>query len=540
MPFNLNFPSDMPHSESFQLSSGEMLFVLGANGSGKSTLMQRFSSQNLNKSKKVSAYRQTFLTSSSPDLTSATKDRLERNIQNEDGNTYSRYRDSYAQQRPSLTLYDLIDLENVIAREIADAYRSNRLNKLSARANEDSPIATINELLRQSNMQITVGVRANDKVVARKDKGAAYGVQELSDGERNALLIAADVLTAPEGTLLIIDEPERHLHRSIISPLLGHLFELRSDCGFIISTHDHELPLRNPRARTLLLRSCAFEGEKVSSWEADELAPAADMDDVLKKDLLGARRKILFVEGTETSLDKPLYGLIFPMVSIVPKGSCIEAEKAVAGIRSGKHLHWLNALGIVDGDGIDNATVENKRELGVHCLPYYSVEAIYFHPILVRLIAWRQTKVLGGDRKKLAVEALAAGVKKIAPDTDRLSRKAAKKVVRRSILEQVPNDDVLLKGEDLVVANEAIAIHARIKTELDSAVASNDWAKILTKCPIRESGAREAIARSLRFQNVDDYERAVRKLLSDKPKVLNIVRGLFGSLSDELVDQQQE
>ena len=43
-----------------------------------------------------------------------------------------------------------------------------------------------------------------------------YGAAELSDGERNALLISAEILTAKDGTLLIIDEPERHLHRSII------------------------------------------------------------------------------------------------------------------------------------------------------------------------------------------------------------------------------------------------------------------------------------------------------------------------------------
>ena len=42
---------------------------------------------------------------------------------------------------------------------------------------------------------------------------------ELSDGERNALLIGSDVLTTEPNSLIILDEPERHLHRSIISPL---------------------------------------------------------------------------------------------------------------------------------------------------------------------------------------------------------------------------------------------------------------------------------------------------------------------------------
>ncbi|WP_442947933.1 AAA family ATPase [Nostoc sp.] len=52
------------------------------------------------------------------------------------------------------------------------------------------------------------------QVVASKCGGTPYSIAELSDGERNALLIAANVLTVKNGTLVLIDEPERHLHRS--------------------------------------------------------------------------------------------------------------------------------------------------------------------------------------------------------------------------------------------------------------------------------------------------------------------------------------
>ena len=78
--------------------------------------------------------------------------------------------------------------------------------------------------MRLSNIPIEIAVEEGQKVVARKNGGAPYSIAELSDGERNAFLIAADVLTAKPGTLLLIDEPERHLHRSIISPLLQSPF----------------------------------------------------------------------------------------------------------------------------------------------------------------------------------------------------------------------------------------------------------------------------------------------------------------------------
>jgi hypothetical protein len=370
--------------------------------------------------------------------------------------------------------------------------------------------------------------------MASKDGGPEYSAAELSDGERNALLIAGNVLTAPEGSLLIIDEPERHLHRSIIAPLLSQLFERRADCGFVVSTHDHDLPLEVTDARTLLLRACNFDGRNVQSWEADELPATTAIDDVLKRDLLGARRKILFVEGTESSLDKPLYSLIFPMVSIIPKGSCRDVEQAVVGSRAGEGFHWLRAFGIADGDGYSADQIEMKRRIGVYALPFYSVEAIYFHPRIVEKIAIRQADLTGDDATVLFRAALDAGVAAIAKDTDRLSCKVAKKAVRKLILDQIPNDEILMNGQDVLLRNNAQAIHAERKAELDTAVQAKDWETILTNCSIRESTARGDIASKLGFRKVEDYEKAVRRLLSRDDDVLGFVRNLFGDLVDQL------
>ncbi|MBY5974508.1 ATP-binding cassette domain-containing protein [Ferrimonas balearica] len=383
MPFNLRFPSQNPDFDDLQLKEGALIFVLGANGTGKSSLMHRFATQNQEKVRKISAHRQTWMNSDALDMTPANKIQTEQNIKNEDRRGKSRYMDSFAAQRASMTIYELIDAENIRARSIAAAVDANDDEALRTAKQVEAPIAVINELLRQSNISITIAVRANERVMASKDGGPEYSAAELSDGERNALMIAGNVLTAPAGSLLLIDEPERHLHRSIIAPLLSLLFERRPDCGFAVSTHDHDLPLEVPGARTLLIRACNFQGPNAQEWEADELLADAPIDDILKRDLLGSRRKVLFVEGTESSLDKPLYSLIFPMVSVVPKGNCREVENAVAGSRAGEELHWLRAFGIADGDGYDQTQIEEKRQRGVYALPFYSVEAIYFHPDII-------------------------------------------------------------------------------------------------------------------------------------------------------------
>lgn len=534
MHFNLNFPAQDGEIFQLRLEPGQMLFVLGANGTGKSSLMQLFASQHRSNVRKIAAHRQTWMNTDTLDMTPASKIQTEQHIKNTDQSQEARYRDQYAAQRASMTIYELIDAENVRARSMQAAYDAGDMDRLAEAAKVEAPIAIINELLRQSNIPVKISIQTNERVMASKEGGPEYSAAELSDGERNALLIAGNVLTAPPGTLLIIDEPERHLHRSIISPLLSQLFERRSDCGFVVSTHDHDLPLEVAGARTLLVRSCSFNGRNVQGWDADELPAETPIDDILKRDLLGARRKILFVEGTESSLDKPLYSLIFPMVSVIPKGNCRDVEQAVVGSRAGEGFHWLRAFGIADGDGYSPDQIEAKRQRGVYALPFYSIEAIYFHPHIIRGIAARQADVSGDEPNMIAERALNAGVAAVAHHTDRLSQKVAKKAVRKLILDQLPNDDDLLDGQAITISNDAQAIHAARKAELDIAVAGNDWEAILTKCPVRETAALANISGELGFRKIEDYEKAVRRLLSQDNDTLGFVRRLFGDLLNQL------
>jgi predicted ATPase len=109
-----------------------------------------------------------------------------------------------------------------------------------------------------SNIPIEITLGKDEQLFASKNGSIPYSIAELSDGERNTLLLCADVLTVPSNYLIILDEPERHLHRSIISPLLTSLFQKRKDCIFVISTHDVSLPIDHDEASVLLLRGCQW------------------------------------------------------------------------------------------------------------------------------------------------------------------------------------------------------------------------------------------------------------------------------------------
>jgi ABC-type lipoprotein export system ATPase subunit len=534
MTFDLSIVQPNGNRLDISISVGETLFVLGANGTGKSNLMQRFYKNHQDNARRMSAHRQTWFDSNAITLSSDERRKTETNIRDHDTDPQSRWRDAYSMQRPRAALYDLIDAENVRARSIASAVDASDLNLAQALSKKDAPIKIINELLRLSNLPIEISVQQNDQVVASKSGGNPYSIAQLSDGERNALLVAADVLTVKPGTLILIDEPERHLHRSIISPLLTLLFEKRRDCAFVVSTHEVMLPLDNPSARTLLLRECIYSGNDVSAWEADLVGPNAEIDDDIKRDILGGRRKLLFVEGTEQSLDKPLYSLVFPSVSIIPKSSCRDVENAVVGIRGASDLHWLHAFGIVDNDRRTQGDIDVLKAKGIYALSVFSVESIYYHPEVQRRVAERHAVVTGEDASTRLANAKSAAILAVTPQIQRLSERTVEKTVREAILSHLPGQPEIAAGTPINVSIDLPAFVATERGRLQDSIKSGNLAEIIERYPVRETSALTDIARKLGFQSREQYESTVRKLLIDDQETLNVVKSFFGTLPNDI------
>src|SRR5690606_7895135 len=135
------------------------------------------------------------------------------------------------------------------------------------------------------------------------------------------------------------------------------------------------LHLANQVAKALLVRDCEYNGKQVKGWDVDLIEEPEQIDDSIRLDILGARRKILFIEGTEQSLDKPLYSLIFPEISVIPKDNCRAVELAVVGTNSSRQHHWVEAFGIVDNDARTREDLGRLESNAVFPLPYFSVES---------------------------------------------------------------------------------------------------------------------------------------------------------------------
>lgn len=529
--FEFQIPTTDGEALQFGLDAGDTLYLLGANGTGKSSLVSRFASAHQKHARRISAHRQTWFESNTLDMTPRSRQDLENNVRSEDAHPQARWREWNAGGRAHMAIFDLIDADTMQERKIAAFVRGGDSAAAFKEAATPSPIQVINELMRLSNLPIEVSLEEGQKVVARKKGGEPYSVAELSDGERNAFLIAIEVLTAKPGTLILIDEPERHLHRSIISPLLKLLFDRRKDCSFIVSTHELMLPLDTPSASTLLVRGCEYQGQQVRAWTVDLLPPGVAVDDDLKGDLLGGRRKIIFVEGAAQSLDVPLYSLLFPGVSITPKAGCRDVEHAVRGLRAVADVHWVEAWGIVDNDQRTREDAERLKEAGVWALDHYSVEALYYHPMMISRIAKRQAALTGDNADDLANAAISDAVAAARAQREHLVTSAVVRTARKRVMAALPKRaEVEAGNSSITVEVDIAALRVAEEARFNQLVTTADWDGLITRYPLRESSAFDQVVRGLKIPDRATYRAAVLKQLQDDAEAIRDVRNLLGGL----------
>jgi ABC-type sugar transport system ATPase subunit len=159
MPFDVTIPRLNNSPLSLRLNVGDTLFVLGANGTGKSALMSLLYQAHAHTARRVSAHRQTWFQSSSPSLTSADRRAVEQNILNWDQQPTARWMEISPDSRANVAIYDLINGQNLRARDIANAVDAGDFDLAKSLSKNDAPITVVNELFRLSAIPITLSVR---------------------------------------------------------------------------------------------------------------------------------------------------------------------------------------------------------------------------------------------------------------------------------------------------------------------------------------------------------------------------------------------
>ena len=523
--FNFSIPC-ADGKQLVSLAAGKTLFVLGPNGSGKSSLLQHLARQapNFDAVKWIRAHRRSWMSSSMLDISFADlqeQHTYQTQYMRRDDARYLFHDDGF-DTKSSIAL--LIQRQNADARQIKEMVMGNRYSDATRLAGLDI-LRTLNSALEQSNIPIVVSVGDKDNLLATKD-GSTYGVNEMSDGERSVLLLAASILTADGGTCFLLDEPERHLHRAIISPLLSTLFRSRDDCSFVVSTHEVALPMDNPDAEVMLVRRCFFDNGKPSKWDFDLIKEMESIPEMVRESILGARRKIIFVEGDKSSLDFPLYARIFEDASVVPVGANKTVINVVRSIRESSSYHGINAFGIVDGDYLDEDDKECIGRQGIFVVDGYSVESIYYDSEIQRMVVSNTSDEKEAQRrlenaKRRVLDTL--GKKEVA---ERMFQSRAKARRRKKVLIEIDKLDLTEDSLELC----GVAILQDEKERFESNVKAGEVDKLIREYPVKRSPALTEIVKTLGFIDRKTYEGVVVHLLGSSCEALMYVRTRFKDL----------
>ncbi|MGV9368019.1 AAA family ATPase [Amycolatopsis sp. NPDC003731] len=210
-----------------------------------------------------------------------------------------------------------------------------------------------------------------------------YSGNQMSDGEKAALYLAARVFLADPG-ILVVDEPETHFHSLLAVRLWNALEDARPEVRFVYVTHDLTFALSRRAARYVL------------ASPTDGLR-AIDLDSDLPGDVAGAllgsaslsfyASRIVFCEGEEGGLDSRLYGAWFNGLDTIvkPVGSCQMVLRCVESLRTSGIAQSLDAIGIVDGDFHPEAFKDSLPH-GVHSLKVHEIESLYCLTGVVRAV----------------------------------------------------------------------------------------------------------------------------------------------------------
>ncbi len=213
------------------------LIVVGANGSGKTRIGSNIE-QNNNPSKRISAQRYLQLSES---------------VAKQDFETASSTLISgFKNQSP---IKPQNDYQQVLIALFAEDARRNEEYVAASRNSEGKP--EIPQSIKEKLIEIWDFIFPYRTLKLEKDKVRVdnFSGTEMSDGEKVGLYLISQTLLAEKDCIIIIDEPELHLHKSLMVRLWNKLEACREDCKFIYITHDLDFAVTKPASRLIWTKS---------------------------------------------------------------------------------------------------------------------------------------------------------------------------------------------------------------------------------------------------------------------------------------------
>jgi len=418
---NIQIPNTGDGSQ-INLGVEKSMIIIGSNGAGKSRLGSKIEQLNAS-SKRISSQR--YL-------------QLNEIVQKQDYETAVSTLNNNYKNQPSIQPQN--DYQQVLISLFAQESRRNEDGIKAIQAGtvvnqENLPLSIKEKVLDVWNFIFPYRPLKLDRDRVRvTDDSSEFSAIEMSDGEKVGLYLISQILLAADSSILIIDEPELHLHKALMVRLWNKLEESRSDCIFIYITHDLDFAVTKSSSKLLWIKNY-----KNNIWNWIELDSNKVIPENLFLEILGSRKPILFVEGDRGSLDIQIYQAYYENFTVIPCGSCEKVIEAVKGLKAHPHLHDKNVYGLIDKDFRTNEQLASLKADGVFCIDLNEVENLFLVPEVIEITCTHLGKI---DKK----EEIIAEIRKIyTRDKEKVAFTASKNRMHRHLGEKFgtvkSNDD---------------------------------------------------------------------------------------------------
>ncbi len=240
------------------------------------------------------------------------------------------------------------------------------------------------ELIPNRKLNIKAGMI---EVFPCEDESQKYNSSEMSDGERVIFYLIGESLCARENSIIIIDEPEMHLHASILKRLFDLIESARLDCSFIYLTHSIDFAFSRQNATKIWMKSY-----NDNVWNYEILGDTTPVPEQLYLEILGSRLPILLIEGDNSSLDYRIYSQIFPDYTVKPVGSCNNVIQYTKTLNRTDVLSGTKVFGLIDRDRRDHDQISGLLKDNIWVLDVAEVENLFLLEDVVKVMAGHMRK----------------------------------------------------------------------------------------------------------------------------------------------------
>ena len=486
------------------LGFGSVTLVAGPNGVGKSALLYRlYKSLGQVSSTYLPGYRQINLNQNI--------DQLSQDILQLRQNLFThfeaanRYKGAWSEDQFKATLRVLVHSENAYNRSFRLNVAAEGEAHVPEASQQKSPIDKINVIFERAGLPVRIDL-TNLGLTAVKGT-STYAIEALSDGERAALFIAAAVITQDEKTVLLIDEPEKHLHPSISALLIESAIRAAPTIAVVVSSHDLNLIEKLGVQATIYVKNSEVVSVKPEQRVFDvELLSQGEIPEKLRIDVLGARARLLYVEGTNASRDAALYSTVYKDWKIVSKGGSEKVIEAARALRSAAGFVWLQVAGLVDGDGRDAAEKARLRAQGIMALPVPTIENLFFLTSARACFVAADLQMRGGlafaSREHSVGSVILAAA---AADRDNIIARRTLWLAQRAIASHPLRVRDIRDSVVEEITVDVASIKATVKAEVDALIQDGNYRKIITRLPIKNTDIPELTAKALGATSFKNY-----------------------------------